>query len=147
MAAGVGNGATIAFSGSLTFTAEIRKMGAFDPQVPAIDITKVTTANYQESAPGRVMEHGDIPITIIWDGSKTTSIYNGAHNTRIIGRAGTITITFPKTNLAATTAASLTGTGYFRSFPTPPIESNTLMETTAIWRFDGQTPPNFTAEA
>ena len=146
-AAGIGNGATVAFSGGLTFAAEIRDIGTFDPQVPAVDITKQSTSNYQEKAPGRVMEHGDVPIKILWDGSKATSIYNGAHNTRIIGRAGTITITMPKTALAAAAGAILTGTGFFRSFPTPQLTSNGLMETTALWCFDGQTAPSWTNEA
>lgn len=146
-AAGIGNGATVAFSGGMTFAAECQVFGQFDPAIPAVDITKLSTANYQEFAPGRVMEHGPIPITILWDGSKAAAIYNGNHGTRIIGRAGTLTLTYPKTALASAAGASVTGTGFFTKFPTPELQSNGLMTTVAMWQFDGQTPPSFTAEA
>lgn len=150
MAGGTGNGAALAWSGDLTFTAEVSDIGTFDPSVPAIDNTHVTDVNYQQFIFGKIMEHGGVSLTITWDATKCTSIYNGAHGTRIIGKVGTLTITWPISNSGNTTKATLAGTGAFTSFPTPEISSNNKMSTTAIWQFDGGeggTAPTWTNEA
>lgn len=149
MAGGTGNGTTLAWS-NLTnaLTAEVMEVGSFDPNVPAIDKTLLSATNYQQFIAGKLMEHGPIPITLVWDATKCVEIYNGDHGTRSIGDTGTLVISFGITNEGNTSKATLTGTGFFTSFPTPVLGSNQLMQTTAMWQFDGgTTKPVFVDEA
>lgn len=146
---GVGSGGAVAWTYSGTpasYSGEVLSHGPFDPRVPAVDTTLVSTSQYQRKIPGKVMMHDAMPISIVWDGSKLGDAYTGAAGSRIVGKTGTITVTLPRST-SGLTAGSFTGSGFFTSFPTPEVAPNGLLVCNAEWEFDGITGPTFTAEA
>lgn len=146
---GVASGSTIAWTYSGTpsaFSAETQSIGAFNPMVPAIDTTLVSTTQWQRKKPGTVMTHEGIPVVMLFDGSKLGDAYTGASGSRLVGKPATATITYAKSHSVGA-AGSWTGSGFFTQFPTPELSTNALMVVNAEWHFDGITGPTFTAEA
>ena len=79
-------------------------------------------------------------------GELTADIYfDGDASVPSLGVSETVTLTLPKV-VATNTAATYAGTGYVKSYKLPDFDIGELQMATITVKFDGLTPPAWTAE-
>lgn len=138
MAKDTGHGATISLPG-LGFTGCIRSIGLPEWVMEKIDASCLDSVDFFEYVFADLSDAGDVTMTVAFDPEVALPA---------MGKTDTLTITWPISNPANNTAATLVGSGAITSLTLPTLETNTLQEMTIVFSFDGQgQAPTFTPEA
>lgn len=124
-----GHGVAITFSTG--FFAWITDVNPASMRREALETTNSATTTARTFTPEKLVNYGDLRVTMQFDASKDPPIE---------GAAESITITFPMA-AGATTAANWTGTGFMTAYePTVPI--NGIMTATATIKWTGAVTTN-----
>ena len=124
-----GHGVAITFSSG--FFAWITDVNPASMRREALETTNSSTTVARTFTPEKLVNYGDLRVTMQFDASKDPPIE---------GAAESITITFPMAS-GATTAANWTGTGFMTAYePTVPI--NGIMTATATIKWTGAVTTN-----
>ena len=129
-----GNGAT--FAGSTTTTVfEIVEINAGSQSISDLDVsTLAQTTTFKKSMSGDLAETNEVEVTVNWISTATPPAIGGTPETW--------TLTFPKEG-TATTAKSLTGTGYCKSVGYPTFQNDNIAQGSVVVKFDGVTGPTY----
>jgi hypothetical protein len=127
-----GHGISITFSSG--FFAWITDVNPSSMRREALETTNSATTTARTFTPEKLVNYGDLRVTMQFDASKDPPIESAAE---------AITITYPMAS-GATTAASWTGTGFMTAYePTVPI--NGIMTATATIKWTGAITVNSAA--
>ena len=126
MTIGIGTGTTVAFSGGISFSAEVLSFKIDGQEVPVIDTTHLGTTDYRTKIFGNLSEPGAVEIE---------ANYNPASPPPVAGTLGTLTITWPDNS-------TLTGTGAIVKASSETKEEE-KMTGSFTFQFDGQTGPTY----
>lgn len=124
-----GHGVAITFASG--FFAWITDVNPASMRREALETTNSATTTARTFTPEKLVNYGDLRVTMQYDASKDPPIESAAE---------AITITFPMAE-GATTAATWTGTGFMTAYePTVPI--NGIMTATATIKWTGAVTTN-----
>ena len=127
-----GHGISITFSSG--FFAWITDVNPSSMRREALETTNSATTTARTFTPEKLVNYGDLRVTMQFDASKDPPIE---------GAAEAITITYPMAS-GASTAATWTGTGFMTAYePTVPI--NGIMTATATIKWTGAITVNSAA--
>ena len=129
-----GQGVTVAFTTLTGGVGCIRDLQLQSETVEKIDTTCLDTVDNMTSIPGDVGDPGQITLVAVFDPTITPPDK---------GDLDTITVTFP-IPADGTTAATLSGTGFFTEVGYPQMTVNGLLEMNLVFTFDGDTGPTYT---
>lgn len=123
----IATGCTLVFSSGSTYTGEVLSFTLDGEDVPAIDVTNMSTTGYRLKIPGALKEP---PVV-------TVQYYYNAAELPPLGTRATLTITWPDPDGAgALTAETLTGTGFVISRSSEHSLEEAAMGT-YVFQFDG----------
>lgn len=126
---GDGAGTTIAIAGSSWTTAQIVDVN-FDPiSRPVLDTTELSDTTYRTSIPGSAKTPGGFTVTLHHDQAASAI-------PPITEASASIQINVPSTG-------TIIGTGFCDEWTPPNIENGVIMDNTAHFTYDGETPPAF----
>lgn len=131
-----GIGATLSFSGDISYSAfRVQSMGGLSEYVDELDDTGLDSIGYYESCPDDLLKVDAFDVTVYADFSKRIS--------EQIGKLGTITLTLPL-QPGQVSAARYIGTGFIMRNDSPELSAGTRLTNTISVKFDGKTGPTFT---
>ncbi|MCH2362639.1 MAG: hypothetical protein MK329_16430 [Pirellulales bacterium] len=128
-----GNGATLTFSG---FTGNVTTISGAEMEIEAIETSHLGTTGYREYIPGSLKEGGELEVEFIFTGDMVD-----------LGDAGTVTVTYPKTNSGSSSGATLSGSAFVQNLSYPEATNGEALAASVTFKFDGDTDPTFSAEA
>lgn len=134
--ADTGNTAAISFTG---LSGTVQSISIGDQTRDALESTPLNVSigsgnhsSYKEFVPDRVVDPGEIDVTMYFTGEPAD----------ILAGAGTLTITFPLQS-GQTTAGTLAGTAFCTRIKYGDLEQGSLTMAEATFKFDGLTDPSF----
>ena len=130
-----GNGVTIAFDADSSYFGRVTEMTLPTFSIEEIEDNDLSTTTNFEYCPADLIDHSEGSVTVAWEGEALGDA---------IGTLGTILITW--VGSGATTDASITGTGFVKSYDFGTTSNNARHERTYTFRWDGKTGPTFTAK-
>lgn len=128
-----GNGATVTFSG---FAGNVTTIGGAEMEVEAIETSHLGSTGFREYIPGTLKEGGELEVEFIFTGTMPT-----------LGDVQTLTVSYPQTNSASSSGATLAGSAFVQNVSYPEATNGEALAGTINFKFDGDTDPVFTAEA
>ena len=131
-----GNGATLVFTTSSTFTPAVVSIDGLEETLAALQDSTLATLGHHTMIPADLIEIAPFTVAIRWD--------NDAAQIPPLGVAEIITLTYP-TLSGESTPADLAGTGFITSRTTPSLANDEISEGSITIQFDGKTAPAFTA--
>lgn len=131
-----GNLGTISF-GTSAFVASFTSIGAWEPEVGAIDDSHLLSSGFKTNFPDDLKDPGETSLECHFDPSVDLPT---------IGVPESITITYPH-SLPFRTHATLVGTGYIKKGGTPELKNGQVMSQKLTIKWDGKTGPAFTKQA
>ena len=137
-----GNGTTIAF-GTSAYSFTVTKIGGFTQEREALDASDLSTVDFAKVLAGDLVAPGEFEVEGIFDSG--TDMSEAGVIPPITGAAETITITPPKGS--NTTAGSVSGTGFIKSFTSAEFSNEDLMRFsfTVAWEGGAATSPDWAA--
>lgn len=128
-----GRGATLTAT-TYTATLDIVEIAGGSESIEALDIsTIIQTTTFMRYQVGDMADTPEISVTFNWTNTNPPSI----------GAKDTWTLTFPKEG-TATTARSLSGTGFVTEKGYPTFVNNQISQGTMTIKLDGATGPTYT---
>lgn len=129
-----GNGAT--FAGSTTTTVfSITEINAGEQSIGDLEVSLLAqTTTFKQYISGDLADTNEIDVSVNWLSTATPPPIGGTPQTW--------TLTFPKEG-TATTANSLTGSGYCKSVGFPTLQNDNIAAGTFKVKFDGMTGPTY----
>jgi hypothetical protein len=132
-----GNTATITLATS-GFTGSYRRIGGTTVSRQDVNVSHLGDTD-ELYLPGDTRENGEFEFEFLWNPATTPPSVTAA--------AETCTVTFPKRLSGSSAAATWAGTGYIKSVTYPEFVNNQPNIGRATFKWDGDTPPAYTAEA
>ncbi len=132
MTAGVATGTSVTF-GTSTFPMELKSVSVDGIEREALETTHMGSTNFREFIPGKLVNAGELTVTIFGDANTTPPISAAAETvTLTVGLVG-----------SQTTGATLIGTAFVTAYNfSGDLESTWEQEVTIKW--DGKTGPTWT---
>lgn len=137
MSRDTGHGASAVLS-STAYAFCWTEMDMGEETIPTVNISCLSTTDYEELIPGDLKEPGTVTIPFFNDPEDAAPT---------LGTVETLTITLPISDSANTTAATWTGTGFLTNYKRPRFVKNEPQDGSLTFQFDGLTGPTFTVEA
>ena len=134
-----GNKGTIAL-GTSAISFPFTKISEWQATRGKLESSSLATVDFKEYEPDDLSEPGEVDVEGWFEGKDE---FEG----KIKGVAETITVTYPKTDIASSAGASLAGTGFLTMIGLPEMVNGTLMKAKFKVAFDGKTGPAYTKEA
>lgn len=129
-----GNGATFV-AGTTAVTLAVQKIKIGKYEIDALDVSLLATTDFSLVIASDLKK----PVTVTLEGVFSTSV-----NAPVLGSAPeTGTVTFPQ-RTGESAAATLAGTGFWKSWEIGELANGTIQTVTAEFQFDGDTGPAFT---
>ena len=130
-----GHGASITFA-TTAGTWKVRSLRMGGKSFPTVSTTYMATTTMHTVMVGDLAE---------WENPVATVLFQGTQGVPTGGASETITITLPIPGGSASTAPSLAGTGIIMRVKYPDLATNELQIGEIEWKWDGSTPPAWTA--
>lgn len=131
--AGTGQGATLTFSGNISFTVSPRSIGGLRQFVEILDDTNLSSTNYKESCPDDLIDTDPLEFEWYFDSSDDPA-------EPPVGTTGTLVLTFAP---GGSSASSITGTGFISEWTSPEQNIGERTVASAQFKFDGKTEPAY----
>ena len=133
MAGNTGIGATLLFSGGISYTSRWRSVSGLGMFVDDLEDTALDSAGFFETVPDDLAQTDMIDIEVYFDGKKSVPL----------GTVGILTITFPL-QAGQSTPFKISGSGYISREETPELAAGQRLIRNVQFKFDGKTGPTIT---